>query len=321
MQQLDVSTHRLIMLPRNGAFPADRINQIYSCDPADFTDAVLTRLRSEALAMVEILGGAPPGGGVPAGAVAAATWRISDLSHANFGEVVPPAAIADENVFIRREGAALVRLDNVWTTAALEEAESTGLEPFRRRFVSGPGRDRRLFKETVDSDGRHHRSFLVALSMLHELTASFWPIDGPRTVKEFLLALRGAGYNGLIEYHHDWVRNSSVAEKSAVCREHKFLLDLFRMLMEYDQVDPSSLAGVELLTRRIYQIEIAVDRNPRQPDFEGLDALVETSTKSSGSVNVPSMAKWFSQHQQSEAFVLKQMRLWAEEKTQKDKKK
>ena len=91
--------------------------------------------------------------------------------------------------------------------------------------------------------------------------------------------------------------------------------------MDYDQVDPSSLAGMELLTRRIYQIEIAVDRNPRQPDFEGLDALVETSTKSSGSVNVPSMAKWFSQHQQSEAFVLKQMRFWGEEKKEKEKKK
>ena len=84
--------------------------------------------------------------------------------------------------------------------------------------------------------------------------------------------------------------------------------------MEYDQIDPSSLAGVELLVRRLYQIEIAVERNPRQPDFDGVDALVETSTKSSGSFNVPSMAKWFSEHQKSEAFVLKQMRLWNEEK-------
>jgi len=112
VQRLDVAAHRLIMLPRAGAFPADRIQQIYGCDQADFTENVLTRLRSEALAMVEILGGAAVGGAAAAGAVAVATWRISDLSHDSFGEVVPPAAIADENVFVRREGTALVRLDN-----------------------------------------------------------------------------------------------------------------------------------------------------------------------------------------------------------------
>ena len=93
------------------------------------------------------------------------------------------------------------------------------------------------------------------------------------------------------------------------------------MLIEYDQVDPSSLAGVELLVRRIYQLEIAVARNSKQPDFDGLDALAETSTKASGAVNVPSMAKWFGEHQKSEAFVLKQMRLLSEEKKEQSKKK
>ena len=95
-------------------------------------------------------------------------------------------------------------------------------------------------------------------------------MDGPRTVKEFLLALRSAGYSGMLEFHHDWVRNSSVVE---------------------------------------------------HPEFDGLEALAETSTKSTGSANVPSMAKWFSVHQKSEAFVLKQMRLWSEEKKELAKKK
>ena len=125
----------------------------------------------------------------------------------------------------------------------------------------------------------------------------------------------------MLEYHHDWVRNSAVAEKSALCREHKFLLEVLRMLIEYDQIDPTCLGGVELLVRRIYQLEIAVDRNPKHPEFDGLEALVETSTKSTGSANVPSMAKWFSEHQKSEAFILKQMRLWSEEKKELAKKK
>ena len=153
-----------------------------------------------------------------------------------------------------------------------------------------------------------------AIALLQVIIIAYWPIVGPRTVKEFLLALRSFGYSGLVEYHHDWVRNSGVSEKSAVCREHRFLLEVLKALLEVDQLDVSSLAGTELLLRRIFQIEIAVERNARQPDFDGLKALVETSTKASGSASVSSMSKWFSEHQKSEAFVLKQMRLWSEEK-------
>ena len=60
--------------------------------------------------MAEILGGVPAGPAQPA-AAAAASWRISDLSYAQFGEVVPAAAVADANVFISRERTALVQLD------------------------------------------------------------------------------------------------------------------------------------------------------------------------------------------------------------------
>ena len=31
VQQLDVSTHRLVVLGRNAAFPADRVGQTYAC--------------------------------------------------------------------------------------------------------------------------------------------------------------------------------------------------------------------------------------------------------------------------------------------------
>ena len=84
VQMLDVSQHRLVMLSRNAAFPPDRVVSTYSCDPADFTDAIMARLRTEAAAMAEILGGGPAVPAQPAAAVAV-SWRISDLSHAQFG--------------------------------------------------------------------------------------------------------------------------------------------------------------------------------------------------------------------------------------------
>ena len=46
-------------------------------------------------------------------------------------------------------------------------------------------------------------------------------------------------------------------------------------MLEVDQLDVSSLVSAELLVRRVFQIELAVDRNPKSPDFEGLDAITE----------------------------------------------
>ena len=86
------------------------------------------------------------------------------------------------------------------------------------------------------------------------------------------------------------------------------------MLAEYDQVDPIGLAAIELLVRGLYLLEVAADRHCQQPDSDGLDALADASPKASGSVDVPNMARWFSEHQKSEAFVIKQMRLWSDER-------
>ena len=319
VQQLDVSTKRLVVLPRNGPFPADRVAATYACDPADFTPAELARLRGEAQAMAEILNGGAQAVAQAAPAAGQEVWRISDTSHASFGDEVPPAALGNADSFKRQDDVALVLLDGKWTTASLEAAAQPGLDHFRARYHSGAGRDKRILTDTRDANGRRHISLVSCIPLLCQLVQTFWPVDGPRSVREFLVALRSAGYSGLIEYHHDWVRNSGIGDKSSACREHRLLLEILRMLMEFDQLDVSSLGGTELLVRRIYQIEIAVERNSKQPDFDGLDALLETNLKSSGAINVAGISKWFSEHQKSEAFVLKQMRLWAEEKKEANK--
>jgi hypothetical protein len=98
-------------------------------------------------------------------------------------------------------------------------------------------------------------------------------------------------------------------------------LEVFRLLLQYDQVDGSSLAGCELLLRRLYQIELAVRKSPKSPDFEGLEFLMETAVDSSGAAVLPSIAKWLGETQHKEAFTLKQMRLWAEERSSLEKRK
>ena len=73
--------------------------------------------------------------------------------------------------------------------------------------------------------------------------------------------------------------------------------------------------------RRLCQIELAVRKAPKSPDFEGLEFLVEKAVGASGAAVLPSIAKWLGETQQEEAFTLKQMRLWTEERAALDNKK
>ena len=82
----------------------------------------------------------------------------------------------------------------------------------------------------------------------------------------------------------------------------------------------SSLVSAELLVRRLFQIELAVDRNAKTPDFEGLGAIIESVARPSGGVDIPALSKLFSDHQQKQAFTLKQFRLAAEERKELNKK-
>ena len=195
--------------------------------------AELAGLRAEAEAVAEFLSGVAAdmvGAGEPQGEV----WRISDSSSVTFGELAPAAAVG---------------IYPVSAIASFEEPKSVGPRPLMRRLHSGAGRDKRIMADAQDPNGRRHLNFLAAMSLLAEFGLSHWPVDSPKTVRDFLLALRRAGHTGLLEYHDDWGRNCSVSESSADGCVHKRLLDILRMLAEYDQVDPIGLAAIELLVR------------------------------------------------------------------------
>eukprot|EP00974_Lingulodinium_polyedra_P071597 6926490-Lingulodinium_polyedra.AAC.1 len=64
----------------------------------------------------------------------------------------------------------------------------------------------------------------------------------------------------------------------------------------------------ELVVRRLHQIELAVRKNAKAPDFEGLEKLVETAVDKSGAAAIPSVASWLAEQQKAEAYVLKQRR-------------
>ena len=154
------------------------------------------RLLAEAQRLATIYGAAPQQN------VVGDLWRISDTSHRSFGELVPAQVLSNQDLFVIRGEVALVSLDNVWTTASKEASSGTTREEFERKYQSGPGRDKRLMGDERDPDGRRFLSLAAATPLLAEAPISYWPISGPRSVREFLLAVRSAGHPALPDYHN-----------------------------------------------------------------------------------------------------------------------
>ena len=106
-------------------------------------------------------------------------------------------------------------------------------------------------------------------------------------------------------HHTNWVRRSGVSESSAVCHSHAILCEFLQLFISYDQVDVSNLAGVEQIVRRIIQDERAVPKNPKHPDYSGLEYVLNRTTDVSGAASTAIFNRWYAQTQRDEAAVLK----------------
>eukprot|EP00973_Karenia_brevis_P022543 3102398-Karenia_brevis.AAC.1 len=119
--------------------------------------------------------------------------------------------------------------------------------------------------------------------MKPEETPSIWKFDGPRAAAETLSQI-ASGAGNLTSYHSEWVRLSGVSEGGAQAHEHRVICETLRMAVMLDRLDLTNLAWAEHLIRRLIALEIAVDRDPRRPDFSGLDLVEGGVTSSSGAV-------------------------------------
>jgi hypothetical protein len=91
------------------------------------------------------------------------------------------------------------------------------------------------------------------------------------------------------------------------------ICSVLRIFQQFDQLDLYNVAGVEYLVRRLKQLEAATRRNPRQPDFEGLDVVLDSTIDESGALVLPGFDTWVGDQQRAEAAVLKAGRQWREE--------
>ncbi len=207
---------------------------------------------------------------------------------------------------------AVVEVNGHWSTACALTPPDTWAA-YIIRAADGRARDVRLLGDFRDQAGVRHLPFKDALLRSKEASLPGFPLKGPRAAPELLLAIRDAGQSSYDDHCTTWLRKSGISEKAAAAREHRTISISLRLMQTYDQIDAANSAAGELLSRRLLQIEAATRRNPRQPDFEGLDGILDVALDEGGSAILPRFTEWVGKQQQAEASVLKAGRQWHEE--------
>ena len=149
-------------------------------------------------------------------------------------------------------------------------------------------------------------------------THKWTPSDGPQATPEYRDALIRANLP-FSAHHRDMPRKSAISEKSGV-REHKGLCDGLDLMACIDQINLKVSFKAESDIRRLIGISTAVKRNPKQPDFEGLEVIMAQTIDDSGSLLPRQFDSWFASRKKDDAQFLKQYRLWQEEMTALNKK-
>ena len=299
----------LVPLRRNGEFPAFLQGCIYAF--AAFQGNEEQDLRDECFELAALLG-FPNRQVVPTLGV----WRISDTASDLFGEQVPEEATSDESVMVVRGATALVKLageDEGWTTA--ERVLDEKLDMWKLKKWTGGGRDPRLAAHIVDKQGRRVATEVEAMATWSapKERAKENPLQGPSVCPEFCEKLRIAGRT-LVGHNQEWVQKSGVPQQGTVARFHTALSEVLRYLIAVDQLDPLSCVCAEICARYLVMVEQACDKNPKAPDWDGLEVLVSPAMTQKGAVEVPVFQSWVSGVQKDRAIVLKQGRLLREER-------
>ena len=75
--------------------------------------------------------------------------------------------------------------------------------------------------------------------------------------------------------------------------------------LQVDQVDGSNLLCMERAARRFIEIQSAVKRNPKHPDFMGLGFGTQTTLDESGAIRTGAYHEWLAEQQKVEGRLYK----------------
>ena len=317
IEVLDLADHTVVPLAR-GAEPPQRVRgNIYMRTEVD--EVARAAAHAEARALAVVVGSAVTGGA----SATSAEWYFSDTDHERVGETVPGDCVRNPAVMVMRGSSALVNLgeEDGWTHAerVLPADHSAWVDEKR----NGPGRDPRVLPLQKDARGQRYCNLREALTNMTPLTEpppKDWPFRGPSAALELLQSARAAGED-LTTFHAYFLQSSGLSAESQVAIKHRDLLAVLTHLVCFDQGNAPQLASAELVARLVLQIHQAVKRCPRAPYFRGTQVMVMSKLDSSGGLLTGDFARFVADEQKTEAFTMKQQRLFAEEEENKSPKK
>ncbi|CAJ1358943.1 unnamed protein product [Effrenium voratum] len=302
IQLHDLSLERHKILDRRAPFPADLVPTIYAHDPIG--RAVLSTYKRRAKVQAVVLGQ----GDLEESE--AFVWVVSQSGHRKFGEEVDAALLEDETSGLAFSAKGVVVLDG--EEVFVEKVEVQKMEAWRKdRMLEGG--DARLLGDHRDASGRRRLDLATAVELMKSEPDDEFPISGVRAAKELHDAIC-SGPGNLVSYHSEWLRLSGVSRKSSAAHIHSSLCECLRLLHSYDQIDASSTAVGEHLSRWMVQTELAVERNPMAPDYAGLDIVAGTAVQADGRASTGRFNEWVSSRLRERAQIWKQERLYAQER-------
>ena len=295
----DLDTQSYVVVRRASAFPQHAADEglLYfdEIDPLD-----LKQHKRDAREEAHLQGGEGEA------ADGAQVWRFSDPNLKSFTKQVEADVLEDEYKFVQLGGHGVAVIED--TVYRCEQVDAADFDTWRKNSIQDAHGSRLLPKSLMP------RTLMEYLSSFDQVDRPDWTFDGSRVAREWLQGIsRGPG--NMVSYHAEWTRLSGVGEGSAQCHEHRQICEYFRQAIFDDALDVQNLSSYESLARRVVQLEMAVEKNLKHPDFSGLGVLVDGTVSSSGASRVPKFQSWISSRQKEQAEIFKQRRLYTEEQS------
>lgn len=299
---LNVTNH--VVLERCAPFPAAQRAMVLAHDA--ISRASLEGYKRRAATTAVVLGEED------VGEVQSFAWRIADSGHERFSEAVDPAIMADGAAAAFFTAKGVVILDGEETF--VEKVFSDDFDGWKAKRSSSM--DKRLLGKYISGKKEERpkpEPFSTLMERVHEDASLELPQEGEKATAEYLTAI-GGGPGNLVSYHAEWIRLSGVHEASNTAHVHRTVLETIRLFLHHDGINIANTAGGEQLTRWEITTEIATERNPKHPDYSGLDLVAGTAITQDGRARLPRYQKWVTETMKTRSQVWRQDRLYRAEK-------
>jgi hypothetical protein len=259
--------------------------------------------------MAAVLGALVPG---PVLGPSDAVWVYSDTCMELFGVEVDSTLAATAGRTRIAGTVGLVEVDmtagRIWTT--MQRVRKSDISEWKSEKATGAGRHPLLLPLTLDlEDPPLFRETNTLSKASRSMPGCF---SGPSARKELSMAIVASGAEPPA-YAAAFISATGVAPKSSVAMEFVMQMHTFWILGSLDGIDRANSATAEHVARRILQLQRAIRKNPRAPDFAGLDFYTQHVSMTTAGAPTPDFDKHVAAVQHAEAMIMKPQRLSQEE--------